>query len=464
MKLKLLSFLLTAACTLGAMANAPKYVFFFIGDGMGMGHIMSAETYNRTVLGNDQKILMMQFPVSSIAMTYSYQNPITDSAAAGTALSTGNKTRNGMLGMNQDTVAVYSVAKSLKESGYGVAIASTVPVDDATPGAFYAHVPYRKMFYEIGMDLAKSGYDFLAGSHLRGTKDKNGKTNDLESTIKKSGYNIAYGIDQLDKKADKVLLLGPKGITKAQCGYTIDSIAGALTLPQITQAALDHMKRVSPDKFFMMIEGGNIDWGAHANDGGAVVKEILNFNQAIKIAYDFYLQHPDETLIVITADHDTGGMTVGVKGGPKTVNLKNIDYQRISKEEFTEICSTEIKEGKTVTWDEMKTRLQKLFGLYKEVKVSDKQDEQLRNAFELEYVKHASKENKTLYSTFTGFAETVFDVLQHISGFGWTTNNHTGNPVPVFAIGCGADSFKNINNNIEIPKKIATITNVEFGK
>lgn len=109
---------------LGLSAQA-KYVFFFIGDGMGMGHVNAAEYYNRLVLGNDQPLLMMQFPVASYALTYSASSKITDSAAAGTALSTGNKTKNGMIAMNPDTMEVVSIARKLKDEGWGVGILSS---------------------------------------------------------------------------------------------------------------------------------------------------------------------------------------------------------------------------------------------------------------------------------------------------------------------------------------------------
>ena len=163
---RLISFILCLTVAVGVSANAPKYIFYFIGDGMGMGHVMTTETYNRTVLGNDEHIMMLQFPVASLAMTYSANSKITDSAAAGTALSTGFKTNNGMLGMTPDSVPVTSIAKELQAMGYGIAIATSVQPDDATPGAFYTHVPSRKMFYEIGLDMAHSDYDMFVGLEI----------------------------------------------------------------------------------------------------------------------------------------------------------------------------------------------------------------------------------------------------------------------------------------------------------
>ena len=180
MHLRFISFAMLVGLTLTLSAGTPKYIFYFIGDGMGLGHVLTADTYNRTVRTDGKHLTMLQFPVTSVALSYSASSKITDSAAAGTALSTGTKTRNYMLGMNPDTVPCYSVAHELKNMGYGVAVATSVAVDDATPAAFYAHVPNRKKFYEIGLDLAKSGYDMFVGTKLRGLKDKSGKETDLQ--------------------------------------------------------------------------------------------------------------------------------------------------------------------------------------------------------------------------------------------------------------------------------------------
>ena len=207
-------------------------------------------------------------------------------------------------------VAVTSVAAQLKDMGYGVGIITSVALDDATPGAFYAHVANRKMRYEIDIAAAKSGYDFMAGAGLGGLTDKDGNPTDAEAVIKENGFQLVRGIDGISKiNSEKVMLLADEGRPNYNIGYTVDSVPGILTLPIITQACLDHLTAFNPDRFFMMVEGGNIDHALHANDAGAAIKEILNFDQALAIAYNFYLKHPDETLILVTADHDTGGMS-----------------------------------------------------------------------------------------------------------------------------------------------------------
>lgn len=453
MKFRNYLFLLFAAVALGAAAKAPKYIFYYIGDGMGMGPVMAAQNYNRNILGNDKPLNMMQFPVVGWSQTWSANSDITDSAAAGTALSTGSKTKNSMLGMNADTVAVTSVAKILFDEGYGVAVATSVAPDDATPGAFYTHVPNRGMLYEIGCDMAASGYQFVAGAGLRGTMT-DGKPNDLLDRFAAEGVQIVRGPEGIDAiSSDRVLVLNPEGGSDHNIGYTIDSIAGALTLPMIARAALTQLERTSPDKFFMMIEGGNIDHALHGNDGGAAIKEILNFDQVLGVAFDFYRQHPDETLIIVTADHDTGGMAIvkerGGKGG-----LANIDYQKVSKEEFSNFCKAMLKTRNIFTWDDMKEYLSENLGFFTHIPVSEKAEARLKKLFDDTFELRNTADQKTLYANFNAFAVEVFNMFNDASGLAFTTTSHSGNVVPVFAVGCGADALKGFNNNTDIPAAI----------
>lgn len=445
--------------------NSPKYIFYFIGDGIGMGPVMSTMTYQRMV-HPEQSLTMTSFPVVSWCQTYSSSSPVTDSAAAGTALSTGVKTKNTMLGMGPDTVAVTSVARQLKDMGWGVGVVTTVAPDDATPGAFYTHVPNRGMFYQIDCDAAASGYDFIAGGGLRGLKDKQGNATDVLERFAAAGVTIARGIDAVPAAApgSRVLLLSPEGIGEANnVGYTIDSIAGALTLPAITRACLDYVQgtAATPGRpFFMMVEGGNIDHALHANDGGAAIKEIINFDQAVAIAYEFYRQHPDETLIVITADHDTGGMAIGNTVLHYDAKPAYIDSQRVSKEEFSAYCKGLLKSRRIYRWDDMKEYLIDNFGMFTVVPVSEEQEKDLQGLFEECFLKRNSKDQKTLYGDFNAFAVAVFAHVNGQAGFGFTTNSHTGNPVPVFAVGVGAERFRSLNNNKDLPAIIRDIVGI----
>lgn len=444
-----------AALSAAARDQGPRYIFYFIGDGMGMGPVMTAQAYNREILKNDQPLLMMQFPVVSWCMTYSASHSITDSAAAGTALSTGHKTKNGMLGMDPDTVSVTSIARQFKDAGYGVGIVTSVAPDDATPGAFYAHVPYRKMYYDIDIQAARSGYDFLAGAGLLGTVTADGDSTDVLDVMAEQGVQMIYGPDEITRiNSDKVFLVNPRGTSPYNIGYTIDSIGGVLTLPLIAETCLKHLERVSPDRFFMMVEGGNIDHALHGNDGGAAVKEVLNFDQALKVAYDFYLAHPDETLILVTADHDTGGMVNVHSRTGQHMPLGVFDWQKVSKEEFSNYCKSLLRDRRVYRWEDMQEYLEQNLGLFTHIPVSEERLESLKKMFNDTFEMRNSADQKTLYASFNAFAVEVFKLVNDAAGAAFTTVGHSGNPVPVFAVGVGSDEFKGLNNNSDLPAKI----------
>ncbi|MDE5556004.1 MAG: alkaline phosphatase, partial [Muribaculaceae bacterium] len=406
--------------------------------------------YNREILKNDKPLQMMQFPTVSWCMTYSANSRITDSAAAGTALSTGVKTKNSMLGMSPDTIAVESIAKKFHDNGYGVGIVTSVSPFDATPGAFYAHVPNRSKHYEIGCQAAESGYEFLAGAGSYKTDEQN-----VNDVMAKNKVQVIYGPSEIEKiNSKRVFLINPDGCPNWNIGYTIDSIEGRLTLPLITETCLAHLEKNTPDRFFMMVEGGNIDHALHANDGGAAIIEIINFNDALKLAYNFYLKHPDETLIVVTADHDTGGMAMIYPKVKNMAHLGSFSYQRVSKEEFSDYCKGLAKNRRVYQWDDMKEYLTENFGLFNHIPVSEAQESKLKEMFEAAIVMRNSEDQKTLYANFNAFAVEVFRLVNDAAGVGFTTLSHSGNPVPVFAVGAGAEKFTHLNNNNQLPKLI----------
>lgn len=447
-----------------AAADAPKYVFYFIGDGMGINEVVNAQLYKKHVLKHEKPLVMTTFPVASMATSHSASSDVTDSAAAGTALATGHKTKNGMLGMNADTVAVTSIAKVLFDKGYGVGLVTSVAIDDATAGAFYTHVPNRGQFYEIGRSLAESGYQFAAGSALRRTTDSDGNDNLLDY-FAQNNVSVSYGLDSMDKNAEKVLVLSPLRDRKNNncIGYTVDSIAGAVTLPQLTRAGLEHLQRVSPDRFFMMVEGGNIDHAGHGNDGGTSVREVINFDEALQIAYDFYLEHPDETLIVVTADHETGGMSVGCAATGYSVQPQVASAQKVSKEVFNDYCEEMFNSRPDYTWAEMQQYLRDNLGFWSVVKLNPDEEERLEQKFnEIFLNRNTSDVQKTLYAAYNGFVTLAFDIINYKSGFGWTTGSHTGSPVPVYAIGADCLLFTPLNDNTDLPKKIMKAVGIEF--
>ncbi len=443
---------LIAACSLSAWSATPKYVFYFIGDGMGVSPAMAAVTYARNVLGQDELPLMLTFPHAGWVTTYSASSDVTDSAAAGTALATGHKTKNSMLGMSADTVPVYSIAKTFKDAGYGIGLVTNVAADDATPGAFYAHVANRGMAEQIDRQFIPSGVDFLAGSGLNGLERK-GESTGVKEEYEKNNIKIIHSPKDVDL-SKRIVLLQENPFQRGNTGYMIDSIPGMMTLPEMTQACLDYLVKKSPDNFFMMVEGGNIDHALHGNDALTTITEIYNFNNALELAYKFLQERPEETLIVVTADHDTGGISVGNNITGYQAFFDVLSHQKMSKEMFSDVCKKILKDGAPGGWPAMQQLLAEKFGLGKEVKLTDAEMGALEKLYKQVFVEQNSENEKSLYNDFNAFASAVFRTISNKAGVGWTTGAHTGNPVGVYAVGAGAENFSKIFDNTEIPSLI----------
>lgn len=461
MKSRLFSLFMMLAVAVIAVAESPKYIFYFIGDGMGYGHINTTQTYLRDVHSPDSVLTMFRFPVMGMALTYSASNPITDSAAAGTALATGVKANNGVLGLTPDSVIVSSIAEQLKAKGYGVGIITSVAPDDATPGAFYANVPNRNNYYEIGVQAAESGFEFMAGAELRGLKRK-GEPTDLMNVMKRNGVEVVYGLDKFaETTSERVMLLATNRPNDNGIGYAIDSVAGAMKLDKMVAAGISHLMKYTPDRFFMMVEGGEIDHAGHANDGATIVRDVIAFDESLRVAMDFYRQHPDETLILVTADHETGGFAIGNTPHGYTADLKYLDYQRVSKDRFSDRIKALLKSKREFRWEDMRQYLSDMFGFWRVVPVTEEETARLMEKFDRTFRLRNSEDQKTMYNNFNEFAVEVFRVMDIHTGLGWTTVHHTANPVPVFAIGCGAELFGGVNNNIDLPQKIRRLTGIE---
>ena len=311
-------------------AKTPKYIFLFIGDGMSQAHISLTEAYLATQKGTigNEPFSFTKFPITGLATTYSASSYITCSSAAGTAIATGTKTNNGMLGIDPQEKNLKSFTYKLKERGYKIGIMTSVSIDHATPGAFFASSKSRSSYYDIAIQLPTSGFDFFGGGGFVNPDGEDKKQPNIFSLIEKGGYKIAKGIDEMKsvKPNDKVVLVQKDG-KGSDLPYAIDREEGDLSLKQIVKAAISHLD--NEKGFFIMAEGGKIDWAAHGNDGKTAIMEVLDLGEAVDVAYQFYLQHPDETLIIVTADHDTGGITVGSEKG-YVLKLSELEGQKRS--------------------------------------------------------------------------------------------------------------------------------------
>ena len=420
-------------------AKGPKYIFYFIGDGMGPSHVLGTELYLgelQGVIGRPKKLCFTQFPESAFVTTYSATNGVTDSAASGTALSTGHKTYNAAIGVGRDTVEVYSVAADLADKGMAIGVATTVPINHATPSAFYAHNMSRHNYDEIAPWMLEAGYDFYAGGDVKGYDETRKNVYDK---AKEQGYAIARGYNDYLAKAEgaEKIMLYQKDVA-TELPYAINRTEKDLTLAQITAAGIDFLEEKSKKGFFMMIEGGKIDYAAHNDDGATVFQEVLDFDAAVAVAYEFYKKHKDETLIIVTADHETGGLVLGYRGD-YTLNLKALSSQKVSVERMIEILQAE----KETTWERLEQLVKENIGVG------------IRN-------KKANGERVTVdYDLARDIAYNAVYDLNRSAALSWASGNHSGTFVPLFAIGKGADMFNGVIDNTDIPKIIRQLKGVK---
>lgn len=272
-----------------------KYVFYFIGDGMGAAQVQ---------LGGGDSLCFSSFPAKGTIATRSESDEITDSAAAGTALATGHKTANKRIGMSTDKkTKLRSVAYDAKDAGLRVAIMSTVSLDHATPAAFYASVPTRSMAYEIASQLPATGFELFAGAGFV-------RAGDLFDVLRDSAYTVVRGRDAV-LAGEKVVWIQAEGKNVGELPFAVrDRRPDDMTLPEMTARAIEFFAADTTRGFFMMIEGGKIDWAGHANNDTLMRGEVIDFAGAVGRALDFYERHKDQTLIVVTADHETGGLSL----------------------------------------------------------------------------------------------------------------------------------------------------------
>ncbi len=276
-------------------AAIPKNIILMIGDGMGLTQLYSGYTANRGNL-NIFKMTDIGFSVTTSSDSY-----ITDSAAGGTAMATGTKTNNRHVGMDSIGRVLPSITERLKQVGYRTAIISNGDVTDATPASFYSHQPERSLNEEIAADFISSSTDILIGGGTYAFKNRKDKKN-LFVTLEEKGYSVAAKFNTIDTiKSSRYVVLDDASVVSKKQGRT-DFMTRSLrkTLATCTQDA---------KPFFIMAEGGQIDSGGHNNDMEYVVRELLDFDQAVGEVMKF-IDRNKETLLIVTADHETGGLSL----------------------------------------------------------------------------------------------------------------------------------------------------------
>ena len=287
-----------------------RNVIFMIGDGMGMVQIAAARIY---AVGPDRLLNIDRLPVTGLVKTHSANQLITDSAAGATALSTGVKTNNGVIGLSPQGDTLQTVLERLKREGKATGLVVTSTITHATPAGFAAHVSSRKNEPKIAEQLLRNRVNVLLGGgrmfflpeSAKGSKRPDNR--DLLAEAVRGGYQVVETRDQLAAARGPFLL----GLFAAG-GLTTKPPEPSLA--EMTAKALDILSQ-NPRGFFLMVEGSQIDWACHANDANYEVRQMLLFDQAVGKALDF-ARRDGHTLVVITADHETGGMAIN--GGSRS--------------------------------------------------------------------------------------------------------------------------------------------------
>ncbi|GAU08989.1 alkaline phosphatase [Desulfoplanes formicivorans] len=448
----------------GAGAANAKYVFLFIGDGMGIAQRALAAKVH------DRPLRMDGFPVHGVTSTYAADRFITDSAAAGTALACGRKTNVGMIGMDPEGHPLASLAAMAKDKGMKVGLISSVSLNHSTPAAFYAHVPQRKQYYDISMALAASGFDFLGGGGLIDPDNvRNGATvfqGNAWDVIQDSGYRLVTSkkaFMALEQGCGKVYACNSWLPDHGALPYAIDARSNDISLAEFTAKGIELLD--NDDGFFLMVEGGKIDWACHAHDAATAIGEILAFDAAIDAAHAFYTKHPAETLIVVTADHECGGLSLGYAGTGYASLYTLLRRQRLSFQQFHDRVVRPIA-MQGMGWETARSSITRHFPLQFEgdpttnpLVVNDREQEQIRQAFDLSRQKGTGSRHKRRESLAYGGEDpltvTLTHVLNHKAGLGWATYKHTATPVMTSALGVGAEAFGGYYDNTDIAQYIA---------
>lgn len=451
--------------------DLPKYVFLFIGDGMGLTQINTAEAFNESVKGRigNKKLRMSTFPVQSFMTTHALNRYITGSAAAGTAIASGNKTSINTIGMDSSkNKPLPSIAEMAHRKGMKVGIISTVSLNHATPAAFYAHQPDREMYYEIALEIPASGFEFFGGGGINQPKGKNKDLPDVYEKLKASGYTILSGKSELKNLKPgygKIFVKNARLGKGAEMPYTIDRDTMIdYSLADITTKAIEHLN--NPNGFFIVIEGGMIDWAGHSNDAATIIHEVMDFDKAIDAAYRFYLKHPQETLIIVTADHETGGMSLGWAGKKYDSNLSLLNTQKASHSELENAFKTHYSEycKKGCSYGDVLKQFYPVLGLHPD-SLNEAEQNLLWTAFRASVYKtmpYADKKlNEALWGSNDPFSITAIKVLNQKAGIGWTSWSHTGTPVPLMAVGAGSHLFDAYLDNTDIVKILRKLLKIK---
>ncbi|MCG4528726.1 alkaline phosphatase [Intestinimonas massiliensis] len=464
-------------------AKTPKYVFLFIGDGMSYPQFQAASDYlgaladtgSDDILDGNVPLTFMNFPVAGSAVTYDSSSFCPDSASTATSLSTGYKTYSGTINMDETaTVSYETISEKLHaQLGWKVGVISSVNLNHATPAAFYAHQAKRSNYYEIGQELVASNFEYFAGGGLLKPTGPDKDKTSLYDLAADAGYKVVMTQAEAEAvtSADgKVLIIDEHLADSDAFAYENDRAEGDWALSDYVKKGIEVLD--NDTGFFLMVEGGKIDWACHANDAGSTIADTIALSDAVDEAVAFAQQHPDETLILVTGDHETGGLTIGYAGTDYDTFLTNLEHQKISYAKFDSDYVAKYKENNT-SFDEVMKDVTALFGLKTE---GAEDDTLVLTAYELDKLKAAyeatmdadradadpaNQAEYVLYGSYEPLSVTITHILNNKSGVNFASYAHTGLPVAVFAQGSGQDLFEGLYDNTQVYHKLAGLLGVK---
>ena len=457
------------AVSAAVQAAAPKYVFLFIGDGMSTPQRMVAEEFARLTTGRGE-LAMNTLPYQVNTRTKSANSIITDSAAAATAIACGEKTKNGMLGVRPDGSSLESVAAVAKRRGKKVGILTTVTIVHATPGGFYAHNRSRGASYQIALDLVASGFDYFAGGGVydkfddRKNHSYRGNVFDL---ARQAGYQVCIddraGWSALKPGSKSWSVFGADGMQ-----FAIDADGSQPTLAELLSKGIEVLD--NPNGFFIMCEGGKVDYAGHANDAATDLREVLALDDAVKVALAFQEGHPDESLVIVTGDHETGGLSMGFAGTGGAFKVELLANQKVSFEKFSGDIKNLIRDRKgEISFDDIKPILAEKFGFVFSKEKKDRQNPMRIHSIEEKALAQAFAQDvanvrKRLKDTTAhdrarryAFAQAVRNVLAAHAGIGWSTGGHTALPTLTTAKGSRAEMLLGMRENTDLGLRLKAL-------
>ncbi|MCM3091512.1 MULTISPECIES: alkaline phosphatase [unclassified Cytobacillus] len=421
--------------------KGPQNVILLIGDGMGMGQI---EIARKLEYGKDGRLFMESLPHTALVHTESANNLVTDSAAGGTALATGRKTNNGMIGVTPDGKEADSILDLFKKNGKKAGIISTNTITDATPAAFTASVSNRWSGQdEIARQQLESGVDVLLGGGRAYFKPEKQSGRDLLKEAKQKGYAYAVNREELlSAKGSKLLGLFNEGYMNFKSDRQILE-SKEPSLKEMTEKAIDILSK-GEQGFFLMAEGARIDHASHAGDITGIWKETIEFDEAVKFAVE-WAQKDKETLVLIVADHETMGISAS-----EPLDIQHLKEVKASPQYMASQLAKDENRG-IYRSESVKNVLKKYANIDLTEKEIESFNRKLQNTDSQVYPQSlaAWEIGSLIAEKYHGGILT--GTVRALS----STGGHTGNMIPLFAYGNGSEAFTGVLENTDIPKKIA---------